>query len=551
MGGDPPDNNASADRLFRFIKTGDASPRQPGSGVLQRAFTKVATASPQSSLQRGNPMSTEGLLDVIHDHYGDNWGGAGSRQSALNTLNDAGYERLLQKDSISDQDINAFLDKAYTKFYNLPNGASDYYTKWKGSPKDIVMDAIRADHAARHPVLNRDTAPVQDPAPASVDESCPEENYNMVEPPPIVVDTTAYPAPAEEEDCPDGSCSMPAQDTIPVPVDTSAPPPQSLLRNAKLVEQCSTDYLAPVPLEEVLGHVGDLEPLPTTPDLQDETPRYGTSPILGPYAMHVDLTADDYSITLSPLALDVLEGKPRAGLKPEDVRARQQYAHYIIERVTERNKTADVSIHPYEKLNQFCHESIGLNPKAVGTSGERGICQFMPETGAKYGLYTDSDFFDPYKNIDAGIQHCYDLRKIFSTPEVALIAYNGGEGAGHKVNRGEGTMSHLAQRNVYYTAKFEAGEIDEKTYRSRYAVCSFNYVNNIMRNNASQSEKQESAQRMQALGLYPIHLDKQRPTMLAKAESATDCDQPQGQSQLADASLSQPTARSLPTNPSM
>jgi hypothetical protein len=68
----------------------------------------------------------------------------------------------------------------------------------------------------------------------------------------------------------------------------------------------------------------------------------------------------------------------------------------------------------------------GFNPNAVSPAGAQGIAQFMPGTGASYGLH---DPFDPVAAIDAQAHLMSDLLRQFESIPLALAAYNAGPGA--------------------------------------------------------------------------------------------------------------------------
>ncbi len=66
-------------------------------------------------------------------------------------------------------------------------------------------------------------------------------------------------------------------------------------------------------------------------------------------------------------------------------------------------------------------------PRARSTAGARGLSQFMPGTGARYGLKAPEDFYDPFKSLDAGARHQADLDKEFGGDPIATsVAYNAG-----------------------------------------------------------------------------------------------------------------------------
>ena len=66
-----------------------------------------------------------------------------------------------------------------------------------------------------------------------------------------------------------------------------------------------------------------------------------------------------------------------------------------------------------------------FNPYAVSEVGARGIAQFMPGTGAAYGL---RDPFDAPAAIDAQAHLISDLLRDFGSIPLALAAYNAGPG---------------------------------------------------------------------------------------------------------------------------
>ncbi|CAE6739120.1 Membrane-bound lytic murein transglycosylase F [Paraburkholderia domus] len=71
----------------------------------------------------------------------------------------------------------------------------------------------------------------------------------------------------------------------------------------------------------------------------------------------------------------------------------------------------------------------GGNPQAVSPKGATGLMQLMPSTGARHGA---SDLFDPRQNVAAGARYLRRLMLQFGDLQLALAAYNAGEGAVQK-----------------------------------------------------------------------------------------------------------------------
>jgi hypothetical protein len=70
-------------------------------------------------------------------------------------------------------------------------------------------------------------------------------------------------------------------------------------------------------------------------------------------------------------------------------------------------------------------------PKARSRKGAMGLMQLMPSTARVYNVRNP---FDPRANIEAGIKHLKSLLDRFEGIEIALAAYNAGEGAVEKFN---------------------------------------------------------------------------------------------------------------------
>ena len=78
-------------------------------------------------------------------------------------------------------------------------------------------------------------------------------------------------------------------------------------------------------------------------------------------------------------------------------------------------------------LRAICFVESRFRLNAVSPKGARGPMQFMPDTAARYGL---RDPHNPEQAIDAAARYFRDLlRKFDGRVDLALAAYNAGEGA--------------------------------------------------------------------------------------------------------------------------
>jgi soluble lytic murein transglycosylase-like protein len=83
-------------------------------------------------------------------------------------------------------------------------------------------------------------------------------------------------------------------------------------------------------------------------------------------------------------------------------------------------------------LLALIRQESGFNTLAVSRAGARGLMQLMPGTASRYGV---RQVHDPGENIAAGSAYLRDLLDRFGRVELALAAYNAGEGAVEKYGR--------------------------------------------------------------------------------------------------------------------
>lgn len=69
-----------------------------------------------------------------------------------------------------------------------------------------------------------------------------------------------------------------------------------------------------------------------------------------------------------------------------------------------------------------------FNARAVSKKGARGLMQLMPSTGRRLG-FGPAELYEPEKNLDAGARYLRQLLDRFGELDLALAAYNAGEGA--------------------------------------------------------------------------------------------------------------------------
>ena len=85
-------------------------------------------------------------------------------------------------------------------------------------------------------------------------------------------------------------------------------------------------------------------------------------------------------------------------------------------------------IDPQIALAQISQES-GFNPLTNGSSGEKGMAQFMPGTWQRFGYGSFDNAYDPNYAMWAWGEYMSYLLNLFGWDyQKALIGYNGGEG---------------------------------------------------------------------------------------------------------------------------
>lgn len=110
----------------------------------------------------------------------------------------------------------------------------------------------------------------------------------------------------------------------------------------------------------------------------------------------------------------------------------QRYLFHVVEEVEKRGMPTEIALLPMIES--------AYNPKAYSTSRASGIWQFVPTTGKYFGL-KQNWWFDNRRNItfatDAALTYLQKLHAMFGAWDLALAAYNAGEG----------TVSRAIERN--------------------------------------------------------------------------------------------------------
>ena len=99
------------------------------------------------------------------------------------------------------------------------------------------------------------------------------------------------------------------------------------------------------------------------------------------------------------------------------------YLYYIVSELDKRNMPMEIALLPVVES--------GFKPHVYSNSGAAGLWQFMPATGKMFGL-EQNGWYDGRRNIvastDAALDYLQKLYGYFGSWQLALAAYNAGEG---------------------------------------------------------------------------------------------------------------------------
>jgi soluble lytic murein transglycosylase-like protein len=105
------------------------------------------------------------------------------------------------------------------------------------------------------------------------------------------------------------------------------------------------------------------------------------------------------------------------------VKQRRKKVEPIVARVADKHQLDPKLLHAI-----ILAESA-YDHKAVSSAGAVGLMQLMPATAKQYGV---TDRRDPVQSIEGGARYLKKLLTEFKSKDLAVAAYNAGEGAVHK-----------------------------------------------------------------------------------------------------------------------
>jgi membrane-bound lytic murein transglycosylase D len=123
----------------------------------------------------------------------------------------------------------------------------------------------------------------------------------------------------------------------------------------------------------------------------------------------------------------VMEHEAWYSSRPEYIRRfverGSKYLHHIVEEVERRGMPMEIALLPIVES--------AFNPRAYSRSNASGLWQFIPSTGKSFGL--KQDWYNDHRRdvvagTDAALNYLQKLYGMFGTWELAIAAYNCGEG---------------------------------------------------------------------------------------------------------------------------
>jgi membrane-bound lytic murein transglycosylase D len=172
------------------------------------------------------------------------------------------------------------------------------------------------------------------------------------------------------------------------------------------------------------GALAQVAPAPAAPALPSAFEDFEDVPLPDPDLWHRIRVGFALEALDSPL---VAEHEQWYASRPEYIKRfvdrGSRYLHYIVEQVEKRGMPTEIALLPVVES--------AFNPKASSRSKAVGLWQFIPSTGKNYGLSQDwwkDNRRDIVAATDAALNYLERLHTMFGSWELALAAYNCGEG---------------------------------------------------------------------------------------------------------------------------
>jgi soluble lytic murein transglycosylase-like protein len=116
---------------------------------------------------------------------------------------------------------------------------------------------------------------------------------------------------------------------------------------------------------------------------------------------------------------------PSGSLQPETIR-KEARIDRLVEEAARKYGVDPLLIHSVIRAES------NYNPFAVSPKGAEGLMQLLPATARRFNV---TNSFDVGQNIDAGVRYLKHLQDLFQDSQLALAAYNAGEGAVERYQR--------------------------------------------------------------------------------------------------------------------
>jgi soluble lytic murein transglycosylase-like protein len=128
------------------------------------------------------------------------------------------------------------------------------------------------------------------------------------------------------------------------------------------------------------------------------------------------------SVRLQPkeVAPSMVEASPSPAIGTDSRLLHNVDVNQVVEQTARAHEVDPLLVHSVIKAES------NYNPAAVSPKGAMGLMQLMPDTARRFGAMNT---FDVRQNIEAGVKYLRYLQNMFGKNQLALAAYNAGEGA--------------------------------------------------------------------------------------------------------------------------